>query len=446
MDKKHIVAILLCAGDSTRLWPLSDKYNLTFMGKNLVEMAIEKISDFGLNKIIIVANENNFQKMETLKEKYKKNIVINTVIQKNKRGMAGAIEIVKEKIGDDFPVLIISPSDFFEAGLLTDFDKLLRESPAAVLAGVYSSEYFPGGYLTIENDFVKSIIEKPDISNLPSKYISFVFDYFEKYSVIYKTLSEVTSKKDDIYERAVDELIKKGLKIRFLHYKGFWGYLKYPWHVLNLSSYFLSKIKKSKSGNINLSSQASVVNEVIIGSRVKVMENAKIVGPCFIGDNTIIGNNVVIRESIIGSSCVIGCNSEIARSYIGDNCWFHQNYIGDSVISDNTSMGAGGILANFRLDECNVTSKVNGTKTDTGKGKLGAIIGKNVKIGVNTSIMPGVKIGSNSVISSGVVLDEDIENEKYVYLGSSKYIIKDNKMHQKRTETRNSAFLELRRT
>ena len=64
-----------------------------------------------------------------------------------------------------------------------------------------------------------------------------------------------------------------------------------------------------------------------LGDNVKIFENSKIVGPCYIGDNTVIGNNNIIRQSQIGSGCVTGFNTDITRSYIGDNCWFHSNYI-----------------------------------------------------------------------------------------------------------------------
>ena len=62
----------------------------------------------------------------------------------------------------------------------------------------------------------------------------------------------------------------------------------------------------------------------------------------------------------------------------------------DSIIGNNCGFGAGAICANLRLDE----KKIEETN------KLGAILGDNIRIGVNTSLMPGVKIGSNTMITS----------------------------------------------
>jgi len=67
-----------------------------------------------------------------------------------------------------------------------------------------------------------------------------------------------------------------------------------------------------------------------------VLENAVIRGPVYIGANSIIGNNALVRDhSHIGSNSVIGYSTEVKHSYIGDNCWFHSNYIGDSIVDNN---------------------------------------------------------------------------------------------------------------
>ena len=42
--------------------------------------------------------------------------------------------------------------------------------------------------------------------------------------------------------------------------------------------------------------------------------------------------------------------------------------------------------------------------------KMGAVIGSNVKIGVDVSIMPGVKIGSNSTIYPKLCIYKDVED------------------------------------
>jgi bifunctional UDP-N-acetylglucosamine pyrophosphorylase/glucosamine-1-phosphate N-acetyltransferase len=73
------------------------------------------------------------------------------------------------------------------------------------------------------------------------------------------------------------------------------------------------------------------------------------------------------------------------------------------------------------LDEQAIATVIQNKKVNTGKTKLGAMIGAYVKIGVNTSLMPGVKIGSRSCIDSGVVVSEDISDNIFYKANAPSY-------------------------
>ncbi len=209
-------------------------------------------------------------------------------------------------------------------------------------------------------------------------------------------------------------------------YKGDFASLKYPWHVLDVLDFLLKRIGEYRGKHVEVKSNVTIEGPVYIEDNVTICENTKIVGPCYIGKNTIIGNNNIIRASHIGADCITGFNTDITRSYVGDACWFHTNYIGDSVLEGNISMGSGGVLANLRLDEKDIYSMVKGERVNTRRNKLGAMIGKNVRIGVNTSIMPGVKIGSGSFIGSGIVLDKDVSENSFCTLRDENYVVTSN--------------------
>ena len=52
---------------------------------------------------------------------------------------------------------------------------------------------------------------------------------------------------------------------------------------------------------------------------------------------------------------------------------------------------------------------VKGQLIDTGRRKLGAIIGDHVHTGINTSIYPGRKLWPHTSTLPGQVVNEDIE-------------------------------------
>jgi bifunctional UDP-N-acetylglucosamine pyrophosphorylase/glucosamine-1-phosphate N-acetyltransferase len=95
-------------------------------------------------------------------------------------------------------------------------------------------------------------------------------------------------------------------------------------------------------------------------------------------------------------------------------------------VDDDCSLGAGTVLANFRLDEGNIQVKVGDSLVDTGYDKLGAMVGQGCRIGVNASFMPGVRVGPYSFVGPQVCLRQDLGANKMVLL-EPRYQITDNK-------------------
>ena len=159
--------------------------------------------------------------------------------------------------------------------------------------------------------------------------------------------------------------------------------------------------------------RAEVKGKVYIGKNTVIRSGSYIVGPVMIGDNCDIGPNCYIRPSTsIGNNCHIGAAVELKNSIIMNGCKIpHHNYMGDSIIGENCNLGAGTKIANLRLDKANI--KINGK--DTGRRKLGAIIGDNVKTGINSSINVGTLIGNNTVIGPDTMVKGVIVPNTKIY-------------------------------
>lgn len=411
---KDITVIILAGGKSSRFWPLKDKLFVNFLGKPLLYYRLNQLIRAGFSDIVIVHNQSNKNLFIRFQKDYPE-FSFKLVNQTDPRGMAGAIISAQETYVDK-SIIVFKPLDLFEDILFMQFKEMLKKDPDNLLTGIAMKSYFPGGYITMENNSVKHIVEKPQKGKEPSNIVRLVFDYFKEPEVFYKFIKSAKSPHDDLYEVALENMLVKGHKFNMMEYKGYWGYLQYPWHVLTMSENFLSKLKNHKGNNVRIASSAVIKGYVYLDDNVTVLENAKIVGPTYIGRNTVIGNNNLVRNSMIGQNCVLGFGTEVTRSHIGNSCWFHTNYIGDSVIEDNVGLGSGAVLANFRLDEKTISSFINSDKINTNRNKLGAMIGENVRIGVNASIMPGIKIGKNSYVSSGIVLDKDLAENQACFI------------------------------
>ena len=207
-------------------------------------------------------------------------------------------------------------------------------------------------------------------------------------------------------------MINDGHKMKAVIYDGAWQAIKYPWHVLDAMDYFANRLRRHISSESHVSDKAVIDGNVVINDNVRVLEGAVVRGNSYIGQNSIIGNGVLVRDSFIGNGCVVGYGTEIKHSYIGDNCWFHSNYIGDSVIEEDCSFGAGAVTANFRLDEALIDVNIGDDSVNTGRDKLGAIVGKSCRVGINASLLPGIRVGAYSFVGAQVCLTHDLEAGK----------------------------------
>ncbi len=303
---------------------------------------------------------------------------------------------------------------------------LINQGNKLILVGKKFNEYFPGGYLKFnDNNKIVEVIEKPAKDRLPSSIVKLVFDYYSDINILLKYFSEIKTKNDDLYESAINKLLSDDLKQSHLLYDSYWYGLKYPWHVLIMMKNFLLNIKESKiSPTATVSEKALITGPVIIGDNVKIGDFCKIVGPVFIGDNTIIGDYSMVRESQIGEDCLIGSFTEAARSYIANNVFLHRNYVGDSVLDNDVMFGAQAVTGNLKFDGEKIYSFADEEKVDTNMNKLGAIIGKLSKVGVNSTIFPGVKIGKKTWIGPGEKVKYDLEDKTYLANGEEKKNLK----------------------
>ena len=262
------------------------------------------------------------------------------------------------------------------------------------------------------------IIEKPGKGNEPSNLVNVLLHLHTDPQKLLACIANVKTERDDVYERAIDSMVKDGQTVKVIHYTGPWTPIKYPWHIFSVVRQFLDNSPRYIAPSAQVSESAVIDGRVVLDENVRVFENAVIRGPVYIGANSVVGNGSLVRGySHIGTDCVVGFATEIKGSYIGDGCWFHMGYVGDSVIGDNCSFGANTVFANWRFDENNIPVTVDGS-VDSGLDKLGAIVGDNCRTGVNSSLMPGVRVGPNSIVGAHVCLTRDLEPDSMVALSS----------------------------
>lgn len=191
-----------------------------------------------------------------------------------------------------------------------------------------------------------------------------------------------------------------------------------------------------------------IASTAIIHSNVELGENVIVEDYCIIGSpfnnytnqKTIIGDNAIIRaHTIIYAGNIIGKNFQTGNkanirelNEIGDNVSIgtlsvieHHVKIGNevrihsqafipeySILDDRSWIGPNVVLTNAKYPK----------SPDVKKELKGPHIKTNVKIGANSTILPGVTIGKNSLIGAGSVVTKNIEPNSVAVGNPAKFI------------------------
>ena len=120
--------------------------------------------------------------------------------------------------------------------------------------------------------------------------------------------------------------------------------------------------------------------------------------PCIIGAGTEVRHCAFIRGSaLVGAHCVVGNSVELKNVILFDNVQTpHYNYVGDSILGYKSHMGAGSITSNVKSDKTHVVVTDGAERIDTGRKKVGAMLGDGVEVGCNSVLNPGSVIGRGS--------------------------------------------------
>ena len=190
---------------------------------------------------------------------------------------------------------------------------------------------------------------------------------------------------------------------------------EYPWEALAGIGDIIRELGRDLPGDeFELSGE-----DVWIAKDAEVFPTAYIKGPCIIGHGTEVRHCAFIRgNALVGDNCVVGNSTELKNVILFDNVQVpHYNYVGDSILGYKAHMGAGSITSNVKSDKLHVAVKDGEQIVDTGRKKVGAMLGDGVEVGCNSVLNPGAVIGRGSNIYPvscvrGVVPENSIYKDK----------------------------------
>ena len=168
----------------------------------------------------------------------------------------------------------------------------------------------------------------------------------------------------------------------------------YPWEALAGIKDFILSVGPTLEG------YDEVAPQVWVHKTATVAPTAYLGAACIIGPETEVRHCAFIRGSaLVGANCVVGNSVELKNVILFDNVQTpHYNYVGDSILGYRAHMGAGSITSNVRSDKVHVVIHCGEKPIDTGRKKVGAMLGDFVEVGCNSVLNPGSVIGRHSII------------------------------------------------
>lgn len=389
-------AVILAAGEGTRLWPLGEtrpKVLAPVLGSTVLEEKLSLLSTLVEEVVLIVGAHG--EKIRKRVGSTFEGLSIKYVEQERRLGTGHALKEAESELEERF--LVLNGDDIYGKEGLVD---LLGQFPAILVKEVEDVSRF--GTVITERGRVLDLMEKPkkavtDLANIGA--------YFVPRSVLF---SEIEKSERGEYE--ITDYIKNLARKRNL---GFvraetWFPLSYPWHLLDINEFFLKRKEGKVEGRVE--KEVRLKGKVVVEEGALLKSGTYVEGPVYLGRGVRVGPSSHLRAgSVLREGVKVGQAVEVKASLLGRNSQAaHLTHIADSVVGSDCNLGAGTVSANLRFDEKVVRTEVGGEMVSTGRRKFGAVLGDGVKTGVRVSIMPGVMIGPGKEIMPSATIDENL--------------------------------------
>ena len=413
-------AVVLAAGEGVRLQPITatrPKHLIKVGGKPILERCLDALKTAGIEEAVVVTHYMGEAIRRYFGDGEKFGLKLEYVEQAAVLGTGNAARVAEQVVHDDF-VLVYGDLLFSQDAVKHVRDVFEKEKPAAVMAVVPVENPESYGIVAVgKARKVKRIVEKPAVAEAPSNLANaglyaFSMQIFEKLRRVKPSVRGELELTD-----AISLLIRDGETVSAVEIsKEDWFDIGKPWDLLEANTWALRRMEHKVLGNVE--EGAHLIGPVTVAKTARVRSGAYIEGPCLIDEDADVGPNCFIRPyTSIGKNARVGNACEIKNSIIMD--WTHVghlSYVGDSILCEHCNIGAGTITANLRFDDGTVKMMVKDKLVDSGRRKLGAVLGDNVKTGINSVLMPGVKVGVNSWVGPNFMLEKDLPPNTMAFL------------------------------
>lgn len=310
--------VILAAGKGSRLHPITVKRSkamLPILGKPIVERVMETIYENGIRDFILVVSQDDRDIVRYFNEESELEADVNFVVQKERLGMANALQCAAPFIYQDF---VLSACDNLAS--VDHIAELIERQQAdeTVHAALSLMRIDPSsvgrtGIVEMMDGRVSRIVEKPSLEEAPSNIASLPLYVFTPHILDYLPQVSLSPRGEYELQDAIQMLIEAGggaqgvFVENRLTLTGPDDLLAINRHYL-LNGYDRPQLAPFTVGNnTHLITPLRIEQGTIIGEGCVIGPRVYIERGCHIGSNVTVKDAVVLREStIVDGAMVVG--------------------------------------------------------------------------------------------------------------------------------------------
>ncbi|MCC5894290.1 MAG: bifunctional UDP-N-acetylglucosamine diphosphorylase/glucosamine-1-phosphate N-acetyltransferase GlmU [Alkalibacterium sp.] len=429
-------AVVLAAGQGTRMKSKLYKVMHPVMGKPMVGHVVDQALEANMDKVVTVTGVGAETVQDYLGDKSE------YVLQEQQLGTAHAVEQAGPILRNEEGTTLVICGD---TPLLTKetLDSLMAHheeagAKATVLTAHADDPFGYGRVIRLEDGSVSKIVEQKDASEAEQAVQeintgTYCFDNKALFAAIEKV--DNNNSQGEYYLPDVMEILKNQSELISAYQ------LPNKEEALGVNDRvalaLANKLMKKRINEKHMRNgvtfvdpeQTYIESDVVIGQDTVIEPGVYIKGhtvigeDCIIGahsiiENSEIGDEVVVKSSLIESSIMekqsnIGPNShlrpdavikekahignfvEVKKATVGKNTKVgHLTYVGDATLGENINLGCGTVFVNY-----------------DGKQKHHIEVGDNSFIGCNTNLIAPVTVESNTYIAAGSTITDNVPSE-----------------------------------
>jgi len=394
-------ALVLAAGEGTRMRPLTSnipKPMVMVAGKPFLFHQIKALASLGIRDFQVLVGWKSNRVKEFLLRTFGNGLNIEFLEQKERLGTAHAIGMAEDVM--DGPFICVNGDLVIERDDLRAMISLHEIEGKPVIGAVSVDDPKRFGVIEADGQVMKRIVEKPEhpLSKLVNAGVLVLTpDIFREI----KATERSSRGEYEITETL--NMISTHTDVLVHPMQGSWIDVAHPWDLLEANRVLMSRIEGRIEGDVE--EGAFLKGEVVVENGARVRSGSYVEGPVYISEGCDVGPNCYIRSNTcLGMDCRVGAAVEIKNSIVMSGSKIpHHSYLGDSIIGERCNLGCGTKVANLRFDDRNVMVPTKGGIVDSGRRKLGVIMGDDVKTGINSMIDVGTVIFENVHIGPGAM-------------------------------------------